>query len=280
MRLFRIRRKRDPAKTGMVLNANTKLQPSLGRRFVALWLLIIIIAVLAGGAVSRQAHRTSTSSAAAVSATQPAPTVTVTQASQGSVSATTPTAPGCHRGSYTLPSPLSVSDRSPGIYTQIDTPASYEVFGGSTAGIMQQIARCTPVRSDGLFAANTGYSLSNYYTYGVRPNGLCGMTGVIVTLHVNQVYPNWRASSETAAMQTSWDIFIRNLRGHEQGHVDLDQQYANSLYDALQSMPDQNCGSFKSAADKVASRVMDQLVAANEKYDRTTKHGTTQGAVL
>jgi predicted secreted Zn-dependent protease len=145
---------------------------------------------------------------------------------------------------------------------------------------MRQIADCTPVRTGGLFAANTGYSLSNYYTYGVNPDGLCSITTAVVTLHVNQVYPAWKPTVDTQAMQPSWDTFIRNLRAHEQGHVALDAQYARTLYDALESIPAQNCNTFKSSVDGKAAAIMDALVVANENYDNTTKHGTTQGAVL
>ncbi len=189
--------------------------------------------------------------------------------------------PACQPGSYTLPTMISTTGQT-GVSIQTDTPGTYSVYGLSVAAISRQMAACTPVSEDGSrFAANTGYALSSYYTYGVAGDSSCKVISATVTAHINQVFPAWqRTAGASDALAIRWNTFITNLRTHEQGHVDLDKQYAQQLYDDLLNLPAQDCSTIKQAADTVVARDYAAVNKANNDYDAQTKHGTTQGAVL
>jgi predicted secreted Zn-dependent protease len=189
--------------------------------------------------------------------------------------------PTCNLGSYKLPDQLSTMGRLSGVYIQQDKPTSYAIYGLSTGEINQQMADCTPVVEDGQrFGANTGYALSSYYMYGSNDGHSCSITGAVITAHINQIFPTWRQSGAGTILISKWQAFSQNVRTHEQGHIKLDRDYAQKLYDDLMNLPAQDCTTIKQTADAVVQRDYNAVIQANQDYDAQTKHGTTQGAVL
>jgi predicted secreted Zn-dependent protease len=188
--------------------------------------------------------------------------------------------PTCSKGSYRLPSSIDPSGYGNGVHTKVDAAHSYAVYGTSTTAIWQQIYNCTPVVSGGRFAANTGYNLSSYYTYAANGDGTCSASRVSVTLHVNQIYPRWINTGASSSVASGWNSFIRYLRTHENGHVSIDKQYAQKLYDNIHAVRNVSCGSINAKIQAAIKSTVGALNNANDSYDARTNHGATQGAAL
>lgn len=99
--------------------------------------------------------------------------------------------------------------------------------------------------------------------------------------------PQWDGSDEC------WDRFIDALKTHEQGHVDMCHDYAQTLETALPGLESTVCSeeSMEKAcndamadlgqkADAAEERVHQRHNEAQDAYDAETSHGETQGAVL
>lgn len=189
--------------------------------------------------------------------------------------------PDCSSQPYQLPSQLATQTASPGVHITQDPESLYRVYGDTTVAIENDIARCTPIAtSEGHFAAVTGYALATYYRYA-EAAGTCHVTSAVVSLHINQTFPEWQGStSANSQTRIAWNNFIANLRVHEQGHITLDSTAANNLYTQLLSMTAPNCSALQTVIAGQTTAANNNLNIANNRYDDTTKHGTTQGAVL
>jgi predicted secreted Zn-dependent protease len=279
MRLLQRRADKFPAAYGVIFGTNHMRSSSTrSLKIIAAGIFVsVVLASTTAFALNRTAHTFDLGQSKLHTSTT-LPAISPTDPDTAHTSSTPAT---CGQATYSLPQSLSASDKSSGVYVQMDPVKEYQVFGSTPKTIMGQIAFCTPVRQNGVFAANTGYSLTNYYTYGVGSDGLCHISTAVVTLRINQIFPRWtnpgNASPDTVR---AWNRFSANLLTHEQGHVEFDNSYAYRLYDAMRTIQPQGCSTFKSSVDTAATRVMQDLAAANEQYDITTKHGTTQGAVL
>lgn len=110
----------------------------------------------------------------------------------------------------------------------------------------------------------------------------------LVTVCDATVYlPEWDGSDKC------WDQFINALTVHEQGHVDICQDYKGRLNDALEGLESRMCSlesmqkacddaleDLEQKADGEYGRVDGEHENAQDAYDSETNHGETQGAVL
>lgn len=189
--------------------------------------------------------------------------------------------PDCSSPPYRPPAQLPGQGLSGGVHLTQDTSTTYPVYGDTIAAIESDIARCTPITtSEGRFAATTGYALATYYRYA-DSGGSCRVSSAVVTLHLNQTFPQWQGSASASSQtRTTWNNFIINLHTHEQGHIDLGRTAAQNLYDQLQSMEAPSCSALQTLISATTNSIVSNLRIANNHYDDITKHGTTQGAVL
>ena len=95
------------------------------------------------------------------------------------------------------------------------------------------------------------------------------------------ILPAWQPGGSAAAgLAGNWQNLIASLTVHENGHVAIDQQYANQLLNDLQSLPATACESLAASVATKAAADIAVLNTANAAYDAATNHGATQGAVL
>ncbi len=209
----------------------------------------------------------------------PAATVSAT-------AATTAAVPTCIPDSlYRAPVPLAA--QQPGIQQIIDTPSNYAVYGTTPAQIMAQMARCTPVHSTGTggapgkFAASTANAISWHVSYSDVGTGLCTITGVSVSLHINQVFPLWQPTSgSSATLARLWQDYSNKLHAYEQGHVQLDVAAAATILSDLQTLPVTACSDIAQAANTKALADIARNNTANTNYDIVNNFGLKQGVVL
>lgn len=276
-------------------------RPSRVRRLVLLCLfgLACTVASLAvSKTLTTQAHSLTASLApiklAAVGAPQPtsSPAPTPIQASSGaatpavSSSVSAAVVPQCIPDtSYSLPT--EITPTQPGLVQVIDTPSTYSLFGNTPAQIMAQMTRCTPVQSSGTggftgtFAASTANTISWQITSTDNGSGVCSVTSVAVTLHINQVFPEWQPSSGSpSGLNAEWQTYSTKLHAYEQGHVQLDEAAANAVLSDLQTLPATACGSIDQVANTKANADLASYLSANANYDTTNDFGLKEDVVL
>lgn len=189
--------------------------------------------------------------------------------------------PACTPGSDPAPGAVGLSDSASGVISQADSN-SYRVYGNSTSEIWSQINRCSPTRSGGVFAANTSYRLDYVYRFMVGADGQCRIASAAVGMHTSQVFPAWSPASGTSSSTVAgWNRFIAALRTHENGHVTIDNSYAQRMYTAIMAtQPNASCSALQASVNGTLASLQAQLDAANDAYDTATGHGRTQGATL
>jgi predicted secreted Zn-dependent protease len=185
--------------------------------------------------------------------------------------------------SYNYPSVLNLSGAAAGVTKVIDLPHYYRVYGNTAGQIRGQVQRCAPQlgSSEGRFAGYTTYRINWQYDYTYQAGDMCKISTAKVGLHINQAFPGWQAAEgANAGLNSKWQNFITSLKTHENGHVQIDEQYAERMLASLRGLPPVGCGSIVSTVNGVMNGDIAQLNQANENYDAVTNHGATQGAIL
>ncbi len=186
----------------------------------------------------------------------------------------------CSGTPYVLPAATSLTTQAPGLYATTDTPTYYTIAGSTVSELRDAISNCALRKEAGQYHAVTTYQLN--WQYSTKVSGTsCSLGNVKVGLHINQLMP--RLSPDvtlSSGAQATWDTYRAGLVAHEQGHINLDNQYARELMNALQSTKSSNCDTLASQVQLTINTYVSRLNTANQQYDARTGHGATQGAVL
>lgn len=257
--------------------------PRSARYFATVFVVIVVSSTLFGLAVhSLKSFAESVVVAAAAEATPdtnngtttPSPTL---NSQQGSLLVER-TTPSCENSVYELPKPLDLTGYPAGVTVVEDSPQRYSIYGATTEQHREQLQTCTPI---GQYAAAASYQISWQYNYVLQAGGLCKVVSPKIGLHLNMVLPEWEPTAATTDQtRQTWDDFIGNLTHHERGHYDISREYAKNMLQTLQQLPARSCDNLTGYIDTVLAEKLDELRAAQERYDATTDHGATQGAVL
>lgn len=255
----------------------------------AVTILLVTSGVWATNMMVSRAEQTPVTPAP-VTSTQPQTAAAAVAASQqttgkpasGVAVAKAAAAPNCQLGINAKPAAVSLAASQAGLIRTPKTVGNYTIYGDTVAQISNQMYNCSPVVIGGShFAASTDYVMSWNFNIRGDGNNTCTLTDVRVGLAVSQTYPAWQATGgANATTKASWQRFITNLTTHEDGHAQLDADYAQTLLNTLKSLPPTSCATISSVANSKAQSVIAALDHANEAYDDQTGHGKTQGATL
>jgi predicted secreted Zn-dependent protease len=81
------------------------------------------------------------------------------------------------------------------------------------------------------------------------------------------------------ALVDDWKRYTTALTTHETGHRDLVLAGARRVQRALLDVSPRPCGSMQAAAKQAAQTQLALIRDEDARYDLTTRHGATQGAV-
>lgn len=111
---------------------------------------------------------------------------------------------------------------------------------------------------------------------------LCKIDWVELQGTVECTYPKWESPSDaTQETKDKWDAFMKKVRLHEQGHIDVDKKWLNVLFEELKKIePKSTCENIKSEVQKVGEEVIKKSNGDNRDYDLETQHGEKQGVYL
>lgn len=188
----------------------------------------------------------------------------------------------CTPDSYSSPTLIDLAAARPGVTQVVDPIHYYKIYGNNGADARRQIIDCAPKLSgDSEFTGYTSFRINWQYSYGLGDNNTCELFSVKVGAHIGMVLPAWQSSSYAErGFADKWRVFMTNLTTHEQGHVALDEQYANAVMADLRNFSAPSCYGVQNKVDALVRHRVDELNSANDNYDAVTDHGATQGAIL
>lgn len=156
---------------------------------------------------------------------------------------------------------------------------NYLIRGASAEALRDDLARLGPKDQDGNHHAYTRWSLRWSYPYERRA-GRCATGPVKVSVTVTFTYPEWNPPAEAPTeLVERWNGYKTALERHENGHKEHGLGAARDVRKKLESLGDEpDCDSMNREANAQASRIVDDYKAKDKAYDKTTRHGATQGA--
>ena len=170
----------------------------------------------------------------------------------------------------------------------INEPVSeelYSVTGGSISEVIASIQAGMMSGFNGYggqrFAAYAGVNI--YYEYQVNSSvlGDCRVDKIKVTTRPYMKVPQWKSSgSFEASMLPNWLRYIKALRIHEDGHIEIGLVAASSFaahFTYPNAVKAKNCRELDVLIRQIYDVAMAKANQENTDYDKRTGHGRTQG---
>jgi predicted secreted Zn-dependent protease len=174
----------------------------------------------------------------------------------------------------------AASQNSWGHVTESHSTQKYEVTQAPGTSLLQALNSASPIHRDGhVYHGHTSWNVHWSFQWNTLPNGMCAITSVNTTLTTITTLPQLRRP--TGADSPEFDTYLSALIRHEEGHKQFGQNAANEIDSAITHLgPQPNCKSIESEANSAGRAILDRTREAEIEYDRSTKHGCTQGACL
>ncbi len=155
----------------------------------------------------------------------------------------------------------------------------YDVAGRTAEDLRSAMNRLGPVGKDGMrFDGYTVWYVRWKYKYEAAAT--CGLTRLDVTCEVTTTLPRWADQGRaTPELRRAWATYLSSLALHEAGHKDIGMRAAAAVRDEVGRLPPEpTCRQLQQAVEVKAQAILDQFRSEEAEYDRTTRHGLTQGA--
>lgn len=183
-----------------------------------------------------------------------------------------PVGPALAQGSpadVTLPSEIRTDERV----------IRYRVTGSTPAELRSSMLASGPEETGGAWYGYTTWHVRWRFEYAPS-GGLCRMEEVNVRFRSRIQLPRWDPPTDAEDHTVSaWRDFVAALREHEYGHRDIGARAARDILERLRSLSARRCDGMSERANSEAHGILDLYRLKEDRYDRTTSHGETQGAV-
>jgi len=152
----------------------------------------------------------------------------------------------------------------------------YPVRGATIAALVPQTFHV-----DDTWAAYTRWHTSWQFEWQESETA-CDITSGRTQVRADVIYPRWREPADAPRSTVlRWRRFMDGLTIHELGHITIALQGAAAIDEVLDSgISAQTCQRAERLANRAARRVHDRFLRLNDRYDRVTGHGSTQGTDL
>lgn len=155
----------------------------------------------------------------------------------------------------------------------------YRITGSTPAELRRSMLDAGPEEGGGRFYAYTSWHVRWRYDYAPS-GGVCRMDDVDVRFRSRIQLPRWDPPADADDRTVSaWRDFVTALREHEYGHRDIGARAARDILERLRSMTVRRCDDMSERANAEAHGILDLYRLREDRYDRTTNHGETQGAI-
>jgi predicted secreted Zn-dependent protease len=131
------------------------------------------------------------------------------------------------------------------------------------------------------YDAFTDWHVKWNYTYRLTAGG-CTIRSVDTTLNVEFRLPRWKNYADgPAALRKKWNVYMRLLRQHENGHKDIAIKAATEIEKSIAELePAATCEELADTANELGRRIFSKHADKEKEYDAQTNFGETQGAVF
>jgi predicted secreted Zn-dependent protease len=168
----------------------------------------------------------------------------------------------------------------------IDQRVRYEIAGITADQLAAQIKQLGPTDPENRGGSFTGYARTRFawdvdesVALGAKRER-CMIESVDIYLDVWITLPRWEPpASASQALIAEWGRYLERLRIHELGHKEIARRLAKEAARATKGLIGP-CGVVHERADERIEKILGREDALQEAYDRSTRHGATQGAYL
>ena len=156
----------------------------------------------------------------------------------------------------------------------------YEVPMHGGASLRELLNRASPVRvNGGIFHAYTQWNVHWHYQYARQNDGRCGIDSVRTELTATMTLP--APSDPAIARNPVFVSYLAALKRHEQGHYEIGRRAATAIDAGILGLAARDrCDTLGAAADALANARIAEARDIEQRYDRDTGSGRTQGAKL
>lgn len=158
----------------------------------------------------------------------------------------------------------------------------YDVVGASTGELLASLKERgrTATQTDSNFARTTWTVVwTGQWAPAEGDSLLCATTSSVARLESQMALPRWQPSpGASGGLAHDWSRFVRNLTGHENGHLVTAVAAAKQVEEQLKGLRAQ-CGTMEAAAHATIDSIVASFRLIDEDYDRRTSYGAAQGAV-
>lgn len=159
----------------------------------------------------------------------------------------------------------------------------YDISGHTIRDLVEQMQAKGPFdkSSGGRSAAYTEWRVPWNFRYESTPRS-CKLTELNASAEGTMTLPHWvDGGTAPASRMKEWRHFVAALRVHENGHYAHGVQAAEEVRALAGSIqPAADCDDLTRQVTNRAEAILEKYRAVDAKYDRDTKHGQAQGAVL
>ena len=157
----------------------------------------------------------------------------------------------------------------------------YVISPRSPHEIKPELMRHTPIRArGGSFNGRTDWYIDWRYRSSQQQHG-CQLLNIETKVHVIYTLPTLSEYVTDALTIEAFNMFNDALTSHETNHGNNGLAAAREIDKAFNEMPLQpNCRNLARMIDDIGSAIVQKYIRADEEYDRMTRNGETEGAVI
>jgi predicted secreted Zn-dependent protease len=158
----------------------------------------------------------------------------------------------------------------------------YEVCGYCEKDLQCDLKqKCIKWNDGRKYDSVTNWKVKWHYGLNLAPEA-CTTDSFTVTVDITFQLPKWVHNGDAPQpLMDKWDTFMKNLLVHEQGHRDMAVEAATEFTRAVAELsPVPTCAELDREVNALGQERMKKLLKDQKNYDKTTNHGTTQGAVF
>jgi predicted secreted Zn-dependent protease len=158
----------------------------------------------------------------------------------------------------------------------------YEVCGCNEEELYCDLRKKCGKWTDGKkYDSLTSWEIQWDHEYG-RNSRTCEVNSFMPIVNITFRYPKWKRTEEASqSLMEKWDRYLENLIAHENGHRDMVVETMNDLSHAVAQLPPApSCDDLDRNVRALFRKYLAKMNKDQLEYDKTTKHGATQGAVF
>ena len=154
----------------------------------------------------------------------------------------------------------------------------YRVTGETSGEILASMTSNGPTEGERRYFGLTTSEVAFKYQLN-QVKGSCNLINIGVKTRIIVTLPEHREVRRMDdELERQWLAFEKSLLEHERGHVSASKETSRRIYNELSNLRQESCVGMENRLNGVVDRLMAESEAYQDKYDRDTDHGATQGA--